>query len=89
MAIRSGPYRRFYLKAAKALDSALAEIAQLKALNASLRAKISKVNKKTRKVVKINLNQLFIRMANIKRTKRRLRGRTIYDDEASEYSESR
>lgn len=60
VAIGSGPHRRFYLKAAKALDNAITEIAQLKVSNASLRAKISNVSKRLVKLLKsTRINYLF------------------------------
>ncbi|KAI1317434.1 hypothetical protein F5Y16DRAFT_392771 [Xylariaceae sp. FL0255] len=76
--------RLFSLKASKALDIQAAKVAELEAQNAYLTAKLQRKQQKKRKAVKIAPGQKFVRMADIRRVKRRLRSRVIYNDEASD-----
>ncbi|KAI1314728.1 hypothetical protein F5Y16DRAFT_393357, partial [Xylariaceae sp. FL0255] len=74
----------FSLKASKALDTQTAKIAELEAQNVYLTAKLERKQQKKRKAVKIAPGQKFVRMADVRRAKRRLRSRVIYEDEASD-----
>ncbi|KAK6858979.1 hypothetical protein PG995_004832 [Apiospora arundinis] len=76
--------RLFTRKASKALDQQASKIADLEARIDYLTTKLEKTAKKVRQKVTLTPGQLFIRMANIRQAKRRLRGRVVYEDEASD-----
>ncbi|KAI1318536.1 hypothetical protein F5Y16DRAFT_391818 [Xylariaceae sp. FL0255] len=74
----------FSFKASKALDTQTAKIAELEAQNVYLTAKLERKQQKKRKAVKIAPGQKFVKMADIRRAKRRLRNKVIYKNEASD-----
>ncbi|KAK8036740.1 hypothetical protein PG994_015237 [Apiospora phragmitis] len=76
--------RLFTRKASKALDQQANKIASLEAQIDYLHAKLDRKTAKVRQKVKVAPGQRFVRMANIRRAKRRLRGRVVYEDEASD-----
>ncbi|KAK6836397.1 DDE-domain-containing protein [Apiospora arundinis] len=76
--------RLFTRKASKALDQQASKIADLEARIDYLTTKLEKTAKKVRQKVTLTPGQRFIRMANIRQAKRRLRGRVVYEDEASD-----
>ncbi|KAK6858945.1 hypothetical protein PG995_004798 [Apiospora arundinis] len=76
--------RLFTRKASKALDQQASKIADLEARIDYLTTKLEKTTKKVRQKVVLPPGQRFIRMANIRQAKRRLRGRVVYEDEASD-----
>ncbi|KAI0439933.1 hypothetical protein F4803DRAFT_553556 [Xylaria telfairii] len=71
-------------KAAKAFDRAVCQIANLEAKIEYLEAKVAKNTKNYRQKVKIAPGQRFVRMADVRRTRRRLRNRDIFEDEAAD-----
>lgn len=71
-------------KAAKALDQQAEKIAFLEAKVKILQARLKKSIKKKRKKVKPAPGRRFAMMADVRRVKRRLRRRAIYEDEASD-----
>lgn len=75
--------RLWNIKAAKALDTANATIADLTFANLFLQAKVDWRKNNTQKAVKIAPGHRFVRMADIRRAKRRVRSRTIYEDDAA------
>ncbi|KAK8076080.1 methyltransferase protein [Apiospora phragmitis] len=76
--------RLFIRKASKALDQSANRIADLGAQVDYLQAKLDRKTTRVRQKVRTAPGQRFIRMADIRRAKRRLRGRVIYEDEASD-----
>lgn len=76
--------RLFTRKASKALDQQANKIANLEAQVAYLTTKLEKKAKNVRKKVILTPGQRFIRMADICKAKRQLRGRVVYEDEASD-----
>ncbi len=71
-------------KASKALDYQAEKIANLEAKVSYLEAKLRKTITKKRKKVKPAPGKRLVRMANVRRVKRRLRRRAVYEDEASD-----
>lgn len=76
--------RLFARKASKALDEATGQIAHLQAQNDYLRAKIKIDRPNKRKAVAVAPNEAFVRMVDVRRTKRRLRGRVLFNDDDSD-----
>ncbi|KAK8096427.1 uncharacterized protein PG998_014295 [Apiospora kogelbergensis] len=76
--------RLFIRKASKALDQQANKIASLEAHINYLQAKLGRKLAKVRQKVRIAPEQRFVRMADIRRAKRRLRGRVVYEDETSD-----
>ncbi|KAI1316579.1 hypothetical protein F5Y16DRAFT_168973 [Xylariaceae sp. FL0255] len=74
----------FARKASKALDLQAGRIAELEAQVTILTAQLERKRKKKRKAVKVPPGERFIKMAAIRRVKRRLRNRVVYDDETSD-----
>jgi hypothetical protein len=71
-------------KASKALDRQAEKIAFLEAKVQYLQAKVSRSVPKKRKKVKPAPGRKFAMMADVRRVKRRMRRRVIYEDEASD-----
>ncbi|KAK8095253.1 transposase [Apiospora kogelbergensis] len=76
--------RLFVRKASKALDQQADKIASLEAQIDYLQSKLDRKTARVRQKVRIAPGQRFVRMADIRRAKRRLRGRVVYEDEASD-----
>jgi len=76
--------RLFIRKASKALDQSASRIAHLEAQVDYLQTKLDRKATRVRQKVRIAPGQRFVRMADIRRAKRRLRGRVVYEDEASD-----
>ncbi|KAK6857597.1 hypothetical protein PG995_006424 [Apiospora arundinis] len=76
--------RLFIRKASKALDQQANKIASLEAHINYLQAKLDRKSARVRQKVRIAPGQRFVRMADIRRAKRRLRGRVVYEDETSD-----
>ena len=76
--------RLFTRKVSKALGQQASKITDLEARINYLTTKLEKTTKKVRQKVVLPPGQRFIRMANIRQAKRRLRGRVVYEDEASD-----
>ncbi|KAI0815419.1 hypothetical protein GGR55DRAFT_675034 [Xylaria sp. FL0064] len=74
----------FARKASKALDLQAGRIAELEAQVTILTAHLEKKRKKKRKAVKLPPGERFVKMTDIRRVKRRLRNRVVYDDDASD-----
>ncbi|KAI1274830.1 hypothetical protein F5Y07DRAFT_191386 [Xylaria sp. FL0933] len=74
-------HRLLTMKASKALDMKDVQSAESKPQNERLRLQSAKKNNQVRQKVKIAPNQKFVPMADVRRAKRGLRGRMIYEDE--------
>ena len=68
-------------KASKALDHQAKTIANLQAQVQSLQAKVSKTIKKKKKKVKPAPGRKLVKMSDVRRVKRRMRHRVLYEDE--------
>ncbi|KAI2625565.1 hypothetical protein GGS21DRAFT_493609 [Xylaria nigripes] len=71
-------------KASKALDLQAYKIAQLESTIEYLRAKVAKQTKAPRQSGKPPPGSRFVRMGHVRRAHRRLRNRTVYEDELEE-----
>ncbi|KAI3335369.1 hypothetical protein F4824DRAFT_500989 [Ustulina deusta] len=76
--------RLFSAKASKALDLKAEKIAFLEAKVETLEAQIARKAKNKRKVVKLPPGESFYRMTHVRQTKRILRRRIVYADEAAD-----
>ncbi|KAK8859449.1 Tigger transposable element-derived protein 2 [Apiospora arundinis] len=76
--------RLFVRKASKALDQQADKTASLEAQIDYLQSKLERKAARVRQKVRIAPGQRFVRMADICRAKRKLRGRVVYEDEASD-----
>jgi hypothetical protein len=76
--------RLFARKAGKALDECVGKLVDVQARNEYLEAKLVRKTKKVRQKVKVAPGERFVRMADVRRAKRRLRNRVLYEDEASD-----
>jgi hypothetical protein len=68
----------------ESLDLQAIEIAELQAKVDYLQAKVTKQRNRARKAVKLAPGHTLVKMTDVRRVKGRLRGKIIYDDEASD-----